>query len=158
MIWFIKTYVLKFTLYLYKIWYEVSFRLTKTIRFGKHSVGCSVHNCKLQIFPRVHMTLCQALIYWSIMWIPHIWLRHIGEYRLDGGNTTFTRRPWNGGNTNLRPTAVGSYSHFRASGYQVVLPPSRRYSPIRPRQMCGILSMTTERRTDRHGSWIRILD
>ena len=85
MIWFIKTYVLKFTLYLYKIWYEVSFRLTKTIRFGKHSVGCSVHNCKLQIFPRVHMTLCQALIYWSIMWIPHIWLGHIGEYRLDRG-------------------------------------------------------------------------
>ena len=140
MIWFIKTYVLKFTLYLYKIWYEVSFRLTKTIRFGKHSVGCSVHNCKLQIFPRVHMTLCQALIYWSIMWIPHIWLGHIGEYRLDGGQYHLHPSALKWGNTNLRPTAVGSYSHFRASGYQVVLPPSRRYSPIRPRQMCGILS------------------
>ena len=31
------------------------------------------------------LTFCQALIHWSIMWVPHIWLGHIGEYRLDGG-------------------------------------------------------------------------
>ena len=46
-------------------------------------------------------------------------------------------------NTNLRPSAVGSYCHFRASGFRVVLPLQSlgRYSWIRPRQTHGILSV-----------------
>ena len=65
-----------------------------------------------------------ASIYLVTMWTPWVWLRHIGEYQEIGGQYHPHPSALKWANINLRPSAVGLYCHFRASGFWVVLPPN----------------------------------